>query len=186
MAQSHSSSTMDTSLDSATARKHLKMLKEDPDQAPTNSNLHQSSPSPSYSPAMSPYMQSHSHYRQYEQQQHMPGGGGGGGSFESGSGMKRPLRSPNEMMQESLRESVLRDGSKAGRPGSPPDHMNLSYRPSSSSGCPLPQQPEGDGARDNRFESDQPATALRCPESNNAERCRDPGCPEGKSFKRNT
>lgn len=171
VAQSQSTS-IDTALDSPTTRKHLKVSKDEPEGS--NSNLHQSSPSPSYSPAMSPYMHPH-HYRQYE---HLSGGA----SFESNSSMKRPLRSPNEMLQESLRASVLRDGSKAGRPGSP-EPMSLAYRPSSSSSmCPLPQQPEADAPPENRFDPDPAATALICPESNTADHCHAPGRPEGKKF----
>lgn len=125
VAQSHSSG-MDTSLELPTSRKQLKMLKEEQEGGggggggsnasssnPSQHQQHQSSPSPSYSPAMSPYLQ-HPHYRQYEQHLGSSGSGGGGG------GSLRSLRSPNEMLQESLRESVLRDGSKqGGRPGSP-------------------------------------------------------------------
>lgn len=122
VAQSQSSG-MDTSLESPTSRKPFKVLKDEQDGGggggsntssnPQQHQQHQSSPSPSYSPAMSPYLQ-HPHYRQYEQ--HMGGGAGAGGG-----GSLRSLRSPNEMLQESLRESVLRDGSKqqGGRPGSP-------------------------------------------------------------------
>lgn len=170
VAQSHSN--LDTSLESPTSRKRLKVLKDEPDGS--NTNLHQSSPSPSYSPAMSPYMHPH-HYRQYEQ--HLPGGGSS--SFDSSnSSMKRPLRSPSEMLQESVRASVLRDGSKAGRPGSP-EPMSLAYRPSSSTMGPLPQQQEADAPPENKFNTDPAATALICPESKTSEHCRDPGCPEG-------
>lgn len=134
VAQSQSSG-MDTSLESPTSRKPFKVLKEEQDGGgagggggaganatsnPQQHQQHQSSPSPSYSPAMSPYMQ-HPHYRQYEP--HLGGGGGAGGG-----GSLRALRSPNEMLQESLRESVLRDGSKqGGRPGSPPEPLSM-YR----------------------------------------------------------
>lgn len=128
VAQSQSSG-MDTSLESPTSRKPFKMLKEEQDGGGAGSNpssnpqqhqQHQSSPSPSYSPAMSPYLQ-HPHYRQYEPHMGGAAGPGGGGSL-------RALRSPNEMLQESLRESVLRDGSKqGGRPGSPPEPMSM-YR----------------------------------------------------------
>ncbi|XP_017771335.1 PREDICTED: protein bric-a-brac 1 isoform X2 [Nicrophorus vespilloides] len=116
----------------------------------------------SYSPAMSPYLQHH-HYRQpYD---------------------RRPLRSPT--LQE--RASVLRDGSKSGRPPSP-GPMSLAYRPSSSSSCSLPpsQQPEADAALPERFENDPQATALICPpsEANSADHChRDPGCPEDLRMK---
>lgn len=160
LAVAHSQTNMDSPLDSPTSRKQLKVMKDDGDG--------QSMPSPSYSPAMSPYMHPH-HYRQYEQR--LPATGA---SFDH----KRPLRSPNEMLQESVRASVLRDGSKAGRPPSP-GPMSLAYRPSSSSSCSLPPQPEADAPPENRFDPDPAATALICPESNTAEHCQDPGCPEG-------
>lgn len=83
------------------------------------------------------------------------------------------------MLQESVRASVLRDGSKAGRPGSP-EPMSLAYKPSSSSMCTMPQQPEADAPPENRFDPDPAATALICPESKTADQCRNPGCPEGK------
>ncbi|KAJ8943845.1 hypothetical protein NQ314_009612 [Rhamnusium bicolor] len=168
LAVAQSVTAMDTSLESP-ARKHLKVLKEDLDNNASNSH-HQSSPSPSYSPTVSsPYMHPH-HYR-YDQR--MPTTGT---SFE-----KRPLRSPNEILQESVRASVLRDGSKAaGRPSSP-GPLSLAYRPSSSSSN-LPSQPEADAPPENRFDPD-PATALICPESNNADRCQDPGCPEDLRMK---
>lgn len=159
---------MDTSIDSLTGRKHLKVMKEEIE----SSNLPQSSPSPSsYSPAMSPYMPPH-HYRQYEQR--MPQTGA---SYEPVH--KRPLRSPNEILQESVRASVLRDGSKAGRPPSP-GPMSLAYRPASSSSCSMQQQPEADAPPENRFDPDPNATAMVCPESNSIDH-RDPGCPEGTS-----
>lgn len=90
VAQSHSSSSnLDSSIEPRT-RKDLKVLKDEVDTS--NSNHHQSSPSPSYSPAMSPYMH---HYRPYDQQM-----GSNGNSFESGgNSMKRQLRSPNELLQ---------------------------------------------------------------------------------------
>lgn len=150
----------------------LQVLKEDIDNNGSNSH-HQSSPSPSYSPTVSsPYMHPH-HYRYDQRMQNT-----GGTSFE-----KRPLPSPNEILQESVRASVLRDGSKAaGRPGSP-GPLSLSYRASSSN---LPGQPEADAPSENRFNPDQ-ATALICPESNTSDQCQDPGCPEGtdKSCKKN-
>lgn len=167
LAVAQSQTNMDT-LDSPASRKQLRVLNEDGEGA----NLQQqSSPSPSYSPAMSPYM--HHHYRQYDQR--IPTSSST--SFEPTS--KRSLRSPSELLQETVRASVLRDGSKAGRPGSP-GPMSLGYRPSSSSSCSLPQQPEADGPPENRFNSETTATALICPESNSNEQCRDPGCPEGK------
>lgn len=159
---------MDNPLDSPTSRKQLKVMKEEID----GSNVHQSSPSPSsYSPAMSPYMHPH-HYRQYEQR--LPQSGA---SYDH----KRPLRSPNELLQESVRASVLRDGSKGCRPSSPSSGgpMSLTYRPPSSSSCSLPQQHEADAPPENRFDPDPAATALICPESNTNEQCQDPGCPEG-------
>lgn len=173
LAVAQSQTTMDTSLDSPTSRKQLKVMKEEIESSP---NLPQSSPSPSsYSPAMSPYMHPH-HYRQYEQR--MPTTGA---SFETAH--KRPLRSPSEMLQESVRASVLRDGSKAGRPPSP-GPMSLAYRPSSSSSSSLPQQPEADAAPpENRFDPDPAATALVCPESNSIDRCNDPDCPEDLRMK---
>ncbi|XP_063922457.1 zinc finger protein chinmo-like isoform X2 [Zophobas morio] len=173
VAQSHSN--MDTTLDSPTSRKHLKVLKEEMETS--SSNHHQSSPSPSYSPAMSPYMHPH-HYRQYEQR--MPATGA---AFESA--MKRPLRSPSETLHESVRASVLRDGSKttttSGRPGSPGHGpLSLAFRPSSS--CSLPLQPEADAPPENRFDPD-PATAVVCPESNTSECCQDTGCAEDLRMK---
>lgn len=161
---------MDTTLDSPTSRKHLKVLKEEMDTSSTSNNHHQSSPSPSYSPAMSPYMHPH-HYRQYEQR--MPATGA---AFENS--MKRPLRSPNDTLHESIRASVLRDGSKSsGRPGSPTHGpLSLAFRPSSS--CSLPLQPEADAPPENRFDPD-PATAVVCPESNTSECCLNTGCAEG-------
>ncbi|KAJ8920996.1 hypothetical protein NQ315_015792 [Exocentrus adspersus] len=173
-------SAMDTSGDSP--RKHLKVLKEDTDNGGVGANSHhQSSPSPSYSPTVSsPYMHPH-HYRYDQRMQTTGGGGGGGGSSAASPFEKRPLRSPNEILQESVRASVLRDGSKAvGRPGSP-GPLSLAYRPSSSSSN-LPGQPEGDASSENRFDPDQ-ATALICPESNTSERCQDPGCPEDLRMK---
>lgn len=172
VAKSRADSNMDTTtaLDSPTARKHLKLIKEEMDPQPS-SLPPQSSPShSSFSPAMSPYMYPH-HYRQYEQR--LPSTGA---AFEPLH--KRPLRSPNELLQESVRASVLRDGSKAGRPTSP-GPMSLAYRPSSSSSCSLPPQPEADAPPENRFDPDPAATALICPESNTANHCQDPGCPEG-------
>ncbi|KAJ8979564.1 hypothetical protein NQ317_012953 [Molorchus minor] len=116
-----------------------------------------------------PYMHPH-HYNRYDQR--MP-------PTSSANFEKRPLRSPNEILQESVRASVLRDGSKAaGRPGSP-GPLSLAYRASSSN---LPGQPEADAPPENRFDPDQ-ATALICPESNNSERCQDPGCPEDLRMK---
>ncbi|XP_031342293.1 zinc finger protein chinmo-like isoform X2 [Photinus pyralis] len=169
VAQSHTN--MDT-LDSPTSRKQLRVLNDDGD----GTNLQQqSSPSPSYSPAMSPYMHPH-HFRQYEQRI----AASNNTSFEPLT--KRALRSPNELLQETVRASVLRDGSKAGRPGSP-GPMSLAYRPSSSSSCLLSQQPEADGPPENRFNSETTATALICPESKTNEQCRDPGCPEDLRMK---
>lgn len=111
----------------------------------------------SYSPAMSPYMH---HYRT---------------AYD-----RRPLRSPT--LQD--RASVLRDGSKAGRPQSP-SPMSLAYRPASRSS--LPQQPDADAALPDRFNDNDPqATALICPpsENSNADHLhRDPGCPEDLRMK---
>ncbi|CAH1368447.1 zinc finger protein chinmo isoform X3 [Tenebrio molitor] len=173
LAVAQSQSNMDTTtLDSPTSRKHLKVLKEEMESS--SNNHHQSSPSPSYSPAMSPYMHPH-HYRQYEQR--MPATGA---AFESA--MKRPLRSPSETLHESVRASVLRDGSKtAGRPGSPGHGpLSLAFRPSSS--CSLPLQPEADAPPENRFDPD-PATAVVCPESNTSDCCQDTGCAEDLRMK---
>lgn len=170
LAVAQSVTAMDTSLESP--RKHLKVLnKEDLDNNGSNSHQ-QSSPSPSYSPTVSsPYMHPH-HYRYDQRMQNA----GNAASFE-----KRPLRSPNEILQESVRASVLRDGSKAaGRPGSP-GPLSLAYRPSSSSSN-LPGQPEADAPSENRFDPD-PGTALICPESNTSDRCQDPGCPEDLRMK---
>lgn len=169
LAVAQSQTNMDT-LDSPTARKQLRVLKEEGE----GSNLQQqSSPSPSYSPAMSPYMHPH-HFRQYDQR--IPTSSTS--SFEPTT--KRSLRSPNDLLQETVRASVLRDGSKAGRPGSPGGPMSLAYRPSSSSSCSLPQQPEADGPPEGGFNSsERTATAMICPESNSSEQCGDPGCPEG-------
>ncbi|KAG5896893.1 hypothetical protein JTB14_033531 [Gonioctena quinquepunctata] len=165
VAQSHNVLAMDAE---SPTRKHMKIPKEEID-TPVSTAHHQSSPSPSYSPAMSPYMHSH-HYRPYES----PRMSNACPTYENS--MKRPLRSPNEIMQESVRVSVLRDGSKAtGRPPSP-GQLSHPYRPSSSSSN-LPNQPGGDGSPENRFDPD-PATALVCPESTNLERAQDPGCAE--------
>ncbi|KAF5289889.1 hypothetical protein FQA39_LY14951 [Lamprigera yunnana] len=170
LAVAQSQTNMDT-LDSPTTRKQLRVLNEDSD----GTNLQQqSSPSPSYSPAMSPYMHPH-HYRQYDQRIATSNNT----SFEPST--KRSLRSPNELLQETVRASVLRDGSKAGRPGSP-GPMSLAYRPSSSSSCSL-QQLETDGTSENRFNSETTATALICPESKTNDQCRDPGCPEDLRMK---
>ncbi|CAH0557309.1 unnamed protein product [Brassicogethes aeneus] len=165
VAQSQNS-MLDTSLDSP-SRKHAR--KEDLDTS--GSNHHQSSPSPSYSPAMSPYM--HPLYRGYEQR--LPTSSA---AYENP--LKRPLRSPNEILQESVRASVLRDGSKTmGRPGSP-GPLSLAYRPPSSSSCSLPTQHEADAPPENRFDPD-PATAI-CPETNNTEN-RDSGLAEDLRIK---
>lgn len=174
VAQSQSTNSMDTTTGrDSPPRKRVKLLKEELNSK-ISSNHHQSSPSPSYSPAMSPYMHPH-HYRQYDQR--MPAAGA---PFDNA--LKRPLCSPNEIIQESVRASVLRDGSKtAGRPGSPSGPLSLAYRPSSSSSCSLPTQPEADAPPENRFDPD-PATALICPESNAEGGCQDPGCPEGERF----
>lgn len=150
-------------VESPTSRKQLRVLN---DENENNNVQHQSSPSPTYSPSMSPYVHPQ-HYRQYDQR--IPTTNTS--SFDSTS--KRALRSPNDLLQETVRASVLRDGSKAARPGSP-NPMGLSYRPSSSSSCSLPQQPEPDGTPETS------ATALICPETTNNEQCRDPGCPEGR------
>lgn len=153
LAVAHSHSAMEPSpLDSPTRRKQLKVLKEEADAATATGTPHQSSPSPSsaYSPAMSPYLH---HYRPYER-----------AAYEH----KRPLRSPSELLQESVRASVLRDGKAAARPSSP---MSLAYRPSSG-------QHEADGPPENRFDPDA-ATALICPEAKSNDQCQDPGCPEG-------
>ncbi|KAF7268008.1 hypothetical protein GWI33_018809 [Rhynchophorus ferrugineus] len=151
------------SLDSPT-RKPFKILKEDPEN--NQSNHQQSSPSPSYSPKMSPYM--HHHYRPYERLS----------STNSQYEMKHP-RSPNELVQEN-RASVLRDGSK--RAGSPAP-LSLAYRPSSSSSCSAPPHNEADAPPDEMYEATDRATALICPETTNADRCQDPGCPEDLRMK---
>lgn len=133
-------------------------------QTPTKQEQEQQEqqrPSP-YSP-MSPYIHP-PHYRPpYDQRL---------------SSDRRPLRSPNELLQESLRASVLRDGSKAGRPTSP-GPMSLAYRPPSSSSCSLPTQQEADAPPDQHRFDLEPATAPVCPEPSSEQQQRDPGCPEG-------
>lgn len=89
-------------------------MKEEVDNMPPTSTHHQSSPSPSYSPVMSPYTMHPHHYRPYEQQRLPPVSSA---SYENS--MKRPLKSPNEIMQESVRATVLRDAKQPTRPGSP-------------------------------------------------------------------
>lgn len=125
----------------------------------------QERPSPSpYSP-MSPYMHP-PHYRPYDQRS---------------ATERRTLRSPSELLQESVRASVLRDGSKAGRPPSP-GPMSLAYRPSSSSSCSLPTQQEADAPPEQHRFDPEPAAALICPEPSSEQQRRDPGCPEGILF----
>lgn len=86
------------------------------------------------------------------------------------------FRSPNELVQEN-RTTVLRDGSKKAVSPTP---LSLAYRPSSSSSCSAPPHNEADASPDVNYDANDPAaTALICPEINNADRCRDPGCPEG-------
>ncbi|KAJ8960859.1 hypothetical protein NQ318_020157 [Aromia moschata] len=139
LAVAQSVTAMDTStLESP--RKHLKVLKEENmDNNGGGGGHHQSSPSPSYSPTVpSPYMQHPHHYNRYEQRMPTTGGSGAASAFE-----KRPLRSPNDLLlQESVRASVLRDGSKAGgRPNSPGGPLSLAaaYRAASSSNLPAGQ-----------------------------------------------
>ncbi|XP_023015122.1 chronologically inappropriate morphogenesis isoform X2 [Leptinotarsa decemlineata] len=181
VAQSHTVVSMDAAVGGADSptRKHIKIPKEEI-ETPVSNAHHQSSPSPSYSPAMSPYMHPH-HYRPYDSPR-MPAS-----APPYDNSMKRPLRSsPNEVMQqqESVRVSVLRDGSKAtGRPGSPPGggHVSHPYRPSSSLSN-LPSQPGGEDSPENRFDPD-PATAMICPESSSLDRSQDPGCAEDLRMK---
>lgn len=117
----------------------------------------QERPTP-YSP-MSPYMLP-PHYRPYDQRLTTD---------------RRPLRSPNDLLSDSIRASVLRDGTKVVRPSSP-GPMSLPYRPSSS--CSLPTQQEADAPPDQqRFDQTEHATALVCPEPSKERR--DAGCPEG-------
>ncbi|CAH1969001.1 unnamed protein product [Acanthoscelides obtectus] len=180
-------------------RKRLKLIKEELDTSPTpptsthQPQQHQSSPSPSYSPAMSPYMHPHP-YGRYEQRMAPASSTGGPGSgaatpnYEGAGGVKRQLRSPSELMQESIRASVLRDGKQ--QQGAPPlspgaaasgqqpgQGAPLGYRSSN-----LPNQPGSDDASETRFDPD-PATALICPESKKIDRCQDPGCPEDLRMK---
>lgn len=154
-------------LDSPT-RKRFKILKEEAENNQPTNQQQQSSPSPSYSPKMSPYM--HHHYRPYDRLS----------STNSQYEMKHP-RSPNDLVQEN-RASVLRDGSK--RTGSPTP-LSLAYRPTSSSSCPAPPaHNEADAPPpDQRYEATDRATALICPETTNADRCQDPGCPEDLRIK---
>ncbi|CAH1183373.1 unnamed protein product [Phaedon cochleariae] len=176
-------------------RKHLKVLKEEMDSTPLpNSTHHQSSPSPSYSPSMSPYMhQQHLYRHQYpdqQQQQRCPTSGtahpydrrpqrsptdSARASLCSPNESAR-RRSPNTVMQESVRASVLRDGSRAaGRPGSP-GPLSLGYRPSSSSSS-LPGQ---EGAQEGAGEGG----GQTCVEGMGTEvAARDPGCPEDLRMK---
>ncbi|KAL3280829.1 hypothetical protein HHI36_004060 [Cryptolaemus montrouzieri] len=179
VAQGHPN--METTLDPTVPKKRLKILSEELENANNHqqqSQPHQSSPSPSYSPSMSPYLQSHHHYRQYDQR--IPSSGS---AFENLNNMKRSQRSPTSEQSLQDRASVLRDGSKSGRPGSP-GPLSLAYRPSPSSSCPFPSQPsqEADAPPENRFDPD-PATALICPESDSANMCQDPGCPEDLRMK---
>lgn len=169
VAQSHPN--MDTTLDSTIPRRRLNQIKEEIDNANHNQQP-QSSPSPSYSPAMSPYM--HQHYRQYEQR-----APSGGAAFENNM-KQRGQRSPTEMQD---RASVLRDG-KSGRPSSP-GPLSLAFRPSPNSCNFSSSQPEADAPPESRFDPD-PATALICPESNSANVCQDPGCPEDLRMKMDT
>lgn len=158
-------------LDSPTARKHTRLSssgsKDECPQSPHS--MYHPVPSPSsYSPAMSPYMQPH-HYRNHEQRisnQNI----NSGPNYDSPR--KRPLRSPNELLQDAaaVRASVLRDGSKAvagSRPGSPScanaggGPLSLAFRPSSSSSSSLPPQPEADAPPEHKYEpSEVNATAA--------------------------
>lgn len=100
-------------------------MKEEVDVMPPTSTHHQSSPSPSYSPALSPYQMHHHHYRPYEQPQRLPPVS----SASYDNSMKRPSKSPNDNMQEPVRSTVLIDGSKrGGRPGSPGGSISRGYR----------------------------------------------------------
>ncbi|XP_019759681.1 zinc finger protein chinmo isoform X2 [Dendroctonus ponderosae] len=146
-------------------RKGFKILKEDTEN--NQPNHQQSSPSPSYSPKMSPYMQHQ--YRPYERLS---------SSSTPQYEMKHP-RSPNELVQEN-RTTVLRDGSKKAVSPTP---LSLAYRPSSSSSCSAPPHNEADASPDVNYDATDRATALICPEINNADRCRDPGCPEDLRIK---
>ncbi|GJQ67281.1 putative metal ion binding protein [Trypoxylus dichotomus] len=139
---------------------HTHLEKQTP---PKQQEEQQERPSPSpYSP-MSPYIPP-PHYRPYDQR----------------LSDRRPLRSPNELLQESVRASVLRDGSKAGRPTSP-GPMSLAYRPSSSSSCSLPTQQEADAPPEqHRFDQE---TANVCPEPSSEQQHRDLGCPEDLRMK---
>ncbi|XP_050309401.1 zinc finger protein chinmo isoform X3 [Anthonomus grandis grandis] len=155
-------------LDSPT-RKRFKILKEDTEN--NQPNHQQSSPSPSYSPKMSPYMPHP--YRPYER---LP-------TTNSQYELKHP-RSPNDLVQEN-RASVLRDGSK--QTASPTPHSMNYHRPSSSTSCSAPPHhsdvdvlPE---AENNMYDGTDRATALICPETTKPDRCQDPGCPEDLRMK---
>lgn len=105
VAHSQQPTSMEGPPESPTVRssKHAKMTAKEESDSSQAMHHPVSSPS-SYSPAMSPYMHPH-HYRQYEQR--LP-------STASiyDSPRKRHLPSPSELLQESVRASVLRDGSK--------------------------------------------------------------------------
>lgn len=177
-----------TPLGSPTSRKHPKLSNSSKDQDNDPSSIQQqTAPSPSsYSSAMTtPYMHPH-HYRQYDQRLPQPAT-----PYDSPR-KQRLLHSPSELaMQESVRASVLRDGSKAGRPGSPTP-MSLAYRPSSSSSSSLPPQPEADAPPEHRFDDANTGAATTVPfdrtaaveESNCVDHHKksqsDLGCPEGK------
>lgn len=111
-----------------------------------------------YSP-MSPYIPP-PHYRPYDQR--LPTD-------------RRPLRSPND---ETVRASVLRDGSKTGRPPTP-GSISRAYRPPSSSSCGLPTQQEADAPPEQHGFDTEPITTLMCQEPSSEQQRRDPGCPEG-------
>lgn len=84
-------------------------------------------------------------------------------------------RSPNELVQEN-RASVLRECKRAVTPTA----MSLGYRPTSSSSCSAPPHNEADAPPEEMYtDSADRATALICPETSNADRCQDSGCPEG-------
>ncbi|XP_066141795.1 zinc finger protein chinmo isoform X2 [Euwallacea fornicatus] len=170
VAQSHSQRQQEMEaappLDSPT-RKRFKILKEDNENNQPN-HQQQSSPSPSYSPKMSPYMPHH--YRPYERLS---------SSNNPPYEIKHP-RSPNELVQVENRASVLRDGSKT---AATPTPLSLAYRPSSSSSGSAPAHNEADAPPEDMYEANDRATTLICPESNNADRCQDPGRPEDLRMK---
>lgn len=105
VAHSQQQTSMECPPESPTVRSKAQQSKQGKEEADGNQHHNHPVSSPSsYSPVMSPYMHPH-HYRQYEQR--LPASGN-----VYDSPRKRHLPSPSELLQESVRASVLRDGSK--------------------------------------------------------------------------